>query len=194
MKQNTIKKIKENINEKEYKRLMNYVRGNDSFREYKKMNLLRSFCLLYFCGLRINELRSITFGQIYDLLDNQIVIIYSSKTNIEKKIYLTEIFRKELIKLFSIKEERGELVIYNDRRVESKNSNIGFINTINNVIKEVLGDRYTSHSFRRGLITEMGSRGINLKIISKFIGHSDIKTTMRYIQPTDEDIRNCLIR
>jgi integrase len=40
----------------------------------------------------------------------------------------------------------------------------------------------------------MGSRSINTKIISKFIGHSDVKTTMRYINPTDEDLQRAMIR
>ncbi len=65
---------------------------------------------------------------------------------------------------------------------------------ISSGMKSILGEGYTSHSFRQGLITEMGSRGINTKIISKFIGHSDVKTTMRYIQPTDEDVRGAMVR
>jgi len=32
------------------------------------------------------------------------------------------------------------------------------------------------------------------KIMSKFIGHSDVKTTMRYITPRDEDIMGNLVR
>lgn len=38
------------------------------------------------------------------------------------------------------------------------------------------------------------SKSINPKFIKKFIGHSDIKTTMRYILPTDVDLKKCLIR
>jgi len=40
----------------------------------------------------------------------------------------------------------------------------------------------------------MGSKQINTKIISKFIGHSDVKTTMRYINPTDDDLQNAMVR
>jgi hypothetical protein len=38
------------------------------------------------------------------------------------------------------------------------------------------------------------SKSINPKFIKKFIGQSDIKTTMRYIRPRDEDLKKCLIR
>jgi len=40
----------------------------------------------------------------------------------------------------------------------------------------------------------MGSKSVNVKIISKFIGHKDIKTTLGYIKPTDSDIENALVR
>lgn len=56
---------------------------------------------------------------------------------------------------------------------------------VNSYLKYVLGDGYTSHSFRQGLLSDLGARGINIKIMSKFIGHSDVKTTMRYVQPSD---------
>ena len=69
-----------------------------------------------------------------------------------------------------------------------------FIAQVNKVMKGVLGEGYTSHSFRQGLITEMGSKQINVKIISQFIGHSDVKTTMRYIRPTDDDVQMAMIR
>lgn len=189
-----LKEVKENITEKEYRKLVSYVKGNENYKEYKKLNLLRTFCILYYSGLRVNEVRDLKYSHIYELLEEGQTIIISSKTNIEKKIYLTESFKKELIKLFAILKDKNELIIYNNRKKISRSSNIAFINLINKTIKEILGKRYSSHSFRRGLITEMGSRGINIKIISKFIGHSDVKTTMRYIQPSDEDIIKCLIR
>jgi len=69
-----------------------------------------------------------------------------------------------------------------------------FIAQVNTVMKSILGAGYTSHSFRQGLITEMGAKGINVKIISQFIGHSDVKTTMRYIKPTDDDVRGAMVR
>jgi hypothetical protein len=34
-----------------------------------------------------------------------------------------------------------------------------------NILKEILGTRFSSHSFRQGLITEMGSKSINIKSV-----------------------------
>lgn len=190
----TIKRIKESVTEKEYKKLMSYVRGNESFREYKRLNLLRTFCILYYSGMRVNEIRDIEYKHIYDLLENGMTIVQTKKTKDERKIYLSDDFKKELIKLFSIKNDENESIIYNDRKSNSKYSHLSFIRTINDIMKNVLGERFTSHSFRQGLITEMGSKGVNVKTISKFINHKNVKTTLGYMNPTDSDIINCLVR
>ncbi len=53
--------------------------------------------------------------------------------------------------------------------------------------------KLSDYTINSEIITDM-SKSINPKFIKEFIGHSDIKTTMRYIRPTDEDLKKCLIR
>lgn len=191
-----MKRIKENITNTEYKKLMNSVRGNDALRENTKQNLLRTFTILYFTGLRLNELQALRVKHIVELLNTDTTKIELSKTQTERKLYLSPDFKKELLKVFDLNEDHNHRVITkgSDRKKTNGINNIVFIQQVNKIIKNILGTGYTSHSFRQGLITEMGSKQINTKIISKFIGHSDVKTTMRYINPTDDDISNCLVR
>ncbi len=191
------KKIKENITEVEYKKLMSFVRGNETLRLNTKQNLLRTFTILFFTGLRLNEVQELKIIDIKNLLENGNVKIDISKTSTQRKLYLTNSFQKELLKLFDFKIEDD------DNRIISKGSNknkktsinkIVFIQQVNKIIKEILGEGFSSHSFRQGLITEMGSKSINIKIISQFVGHKNISTTMGYIKPTDEQIKEALIR
>ena len=192
-----IKRIKENITEVEYKKLMSFIRGNEILRENTKQNLLRTFTILFFTGLRLNEVQELKIIDIKNLLQDGNVKIDISKTSTQRKLYLTNSFQKELLKLFDFKNEEDE------NRVISKGSNknkktsinkIVFIQQVNKIIKEILGEGFSSHSFRQGLITEMGSKSINIKIISQFVGHKNISTTMGYIKPTDEQIRDALVR
>ena len=193
-----IKRIKESITETEYKKLMNAVRGDESLRQTSKTNLLRAFMLLYFTGLRLNEVQNLTLSNIKELLDLGQTKLILSKTSSERKLYAGEAFQKQLRRLFEL-----DRVMDLDSRVIAKGSNKSkkegishdvFIKQVNAVMKSILGEGYTSHSFRQGLITEMGSKGVNVKIISQFIGHSDVKTTMRYIKPTDDDVRGAMVR
>ena len=192
-----IKRIKENITELEYKKLMSFVRGNENFRENTKLNFLRTFTVLFFTGLRLNEVQELKIIDIKNLLQDGNVKIDISKTSTQRKLYLTNSFQKELLKLFDFKNEDNENRIItkgSDKNKRTSINNIVFIQQVNKIIKEILGEGFSSHSFRQGLITEMGSKSINIKIISQFVGHKNINTTMGYMKPTDEQILNNLIR
>jgi integrase/recombinase XerD len=187
-----IKRIKENITEVEYKKLMSFIRGNETLRFNTKQNLLRTFTILFFTGLRLNEVQELKIKDIKNLLQDGNVKIGISKTSTQRKLYLTNSFQKELVKLFDFKNELDENRIISkgsDKNKRTSINNIVFIQQVNKTIKEILGEGYSSHSFRQGLITEMGSKSINIKIISQFVGHK-----MGYIKPTDEQIREALIR
>lgn len=191
------KKIKENITFSEYKKLIAYVKGVDNIREHTRTNLLRTFTILFFTGLRLNEVQELKIEDIKELLSTGSVKIYLSKTNSQRKLYLSNMFKKELLKLFDFTlEDNQNLIVCKgaNKNKKTKINNIVFIQHINTILKQTLGEGYTSHSFRQGLITEMGSKGVNIKIISNFIGHKSVQTTMGYIKPTDEDIINSLIR
>ena len=193
-----LKRIKESINEVEYKKLINAVRGDESLRPNTQQNLLRAFTILYFTGLRLNELQEMTLVHIKELLEDGETKLLLPKTKSERKLFAGDEFKKQLKKLF-VFETDTDLQI----KVIAKGSNhskrtgihpLTFIAQVNDVMKSILGAGYTSHSFRQGLISEMGAKGINAKIISKFIGHSDVKTTMGYIKPTDDDVKGAMIR
>ena len=193
-----LKRIKESITELEYKKLMSAVRGDESIRENTKDNLLRAFTILYFTGLRLNELQEMKLLHIKELLEDAETKLLLPKTKSERKLFAGDEFKKQLKKLFAITTDTDlQIKVISKGSNKSKKESIHpltFIAQVNDVMKSILGAGYTSHSFRQGLITEMGSKGINTKIISKFIGHSDIKTTMHYIKPTDEDVKEAMIR
>ena len=194
----SIKRIKESITEAEYKRLMNEVRGDESLRRNSKANLLRAFTLLYFTGLRLNEVQQLSLGHIRELLEQGHTKLVLPKTKSERKLFAGEQFQKQLRKLFGVDElSNPHARVISKGCVKSKREGINsdvLIKQVNTVMKSVLGEGYTSHSFRQGLITEMGSKGVNVKIIAKFIGHSNVKTTMWYIKPTDDDVRGAMVR
>ena len=197
-KTNIIKRIKENITEVEYKKLMNYVRGDDIIKPNSKQNLLRAFTILFYTGLRLNEVQELKLDNIMELVTEGTTKLILPKTNSQRKLYAGSEFKKMLHKVFELKGdidiEARVITKYSIRNGHTGINPIVFIAQVNKMMKQILGSGYTSHSFRQGLITEMGSKSINTKIISKFIGHSDIKTTMRYINPTDDDIVNAMVR
>ena len=192
----SIKRIKENVGEAEYKKLMRYTRGNESMRENTRLNLLRAFTLLYYTGMRINETQSLKISHIKELIEKGTTKVEIDKTSTERKLYLSDDFKKDLLKVFDLSEDGENRVIAKGANKNKKSgiTNVTFIAQINKAMKEALGDGFTSHSFRQGLITEMAQKSVNVKVVSKFIGHKDIKTTLGYVTPSDNDIENALVR
>ena len=191
------KQIKESITKEEYKKLLHFTSNDINIKDNSKQNLLRTFTILYFTGLRLNELQQMKLQHIKELLENGVTKLILPKTKSERKLFASKEFKKELKTLF----EQELLNNTNlDKRIITKKSSLNpinsdvFIKQVNSKMKEILGTGYTSHSFRQGLITQMASKQINTKIISKFIGHSDVKTTMHYIKPTDDDVKEAMIR
>ena len=194
-----IQSIKETIGTKEFKRLNAYVEADDKMRDATKQNMLRTFTMLYYTGARISELLQIRNEDIQSIIENQELIIVSHKVKRERKIQFSETAVKAITKLFasSLENEPKETFIIKSRGsvILNKVPKISvFTNSVNQVIHDALGERYSSHAFRRGILTEMASNKVHPRIMQQYIGHADIKTTMLYVNPSDTDIRAALVR
>ena len=188
-----MKKVKQTIQEQEYKTLINFVENNPTMRENTRGNYKRLFTLLYYTGMRINEVATLTCSDIQTGIKNKTLIIQAHKQKKEREVLLTPTAIKALKTLFDEEEPQHKVIRPKGNPFNSV-SQAGFIQETNKTIKKVLGDRYTSHSFRSGLITELGIKNINPKVIQAFIGHKNITTTMNYINPSENDIRSALQR
>jgi len=195
MKKKKTTKIRENITEVEYQKLLIYLNGKESLTTNTKNNLKRTFILLYYTGMRINEVKQLRVKDIHTIFEKEELIVVTHKTRKERKLFFSKEALKQIKKhfIFNDNSKDDDFIITVKGDTSKTPSSSTYISNANSFIQEVLGHRYSSHSFRAGIITEM-SKSINPKFIKEFIGHSDIKTTMRYIKPTSEDLKKCLIR
>ena len=190
-----IKRVKKSITEKEYKKLMAYTRGDEDIKTFNQKRFFKIFSILFYSGLRINEITQIKYSHIQEIVKTGETVIVSHKTKRERVLYFSETAIKELIKYFPYSQtELNNYCITSWGNPRKSFHEISLIQLVNKYMKLVLGAGYTSHSFRQGLITEMGSKSINPRIIQSFIGHKNINTTLGYIKPTEEDIKRSLVR
>ncbi|QOY52482.1 tyrosine-type recombinase/integrase [Candidatus Sulfurimonas baltica] len=190
-----IQRIKKSITEKEYKKLMAYARGDEDIKEFNQKRFFKIFSLLYYSGLRVNEITQIKYSHVDDIIQNGETVVISHKTKMERVLYFSESAIKEIKKYFTYAEnELDNFCITSWGNPKKTFHEISLIQLVNKYMKQILGTGFTSHSFRQGLITEMGSRSVNPRIIQSFIGHKNINTTLGYIRPTEDDIKNSLVR
>ena len=179
--------------EQQYKILKSYINGLETFQT-TKTKWIRSLEILYMCGMRVSEILDIRIKAIKEAIDKGELSVFVKKQNIIRHIPLSTKSVKILKSLIDGESDMDGYFIHKRNTVRGKLNVNCFTKEFNDLIQTVLGENYSSHSFRKGIITEMGTNGINPKIIQHFISHKNISTTLNYINPTSDDIRNALLR
>lgn len=182
------------ILDKEYKQLLTYSNGIQTF-ETTKVKWIRSIELLFMSGLRVSEILDIRIKDILDGINHGEMRVYISKQNIIRHIPLSQNSVNKLKKLIENETDDESYFIHKRNSKRNRMNTIGFTYEFNEFIQSVLNSKdYSTHSFRKGLITQMSVKGINPKITQTFIGHRNVTTTLNYYKPTSEDVRECLVR
>ena len=57
-------------------------------------------------------------------------------------------------------------------------------------LSKKIGRSVSPHQFRHRFATEIANNGGNIKTLSEFLSHSDVRTTMIYVQPDMDSKRN----
>ncbi len=179
------------ILDKEFLILKSYINGLDTYKT-TKTKWMRSLELLFISGLRVSEILDIKIKDIVDGIKKSELSVFIKKQKIIRHIPLSKKSVSILKRL--IADENEGYYIHKRNNIRSKLNINCFTKDFNDLIQLVLGKEYSSHSFRKGLITQMSIKGINPKITQSFIGHKSVNTTMNYYKPTLEDVRECLVR
>lgn len=181
------------ILDKEFSILKSYVNGLETYQT-TKTKWIRSLEILYMSGLRVSEILDIRIKDIKNGIEKSELSVFVKKQKIIRHIPLSQ---KSVNILKRLIKDETDMDNYFIHKRNSKRSNLnpnGFTKEFNDLLQLVLGKDYSSHSFRKGLITQMSIKGINPKITQTFIGHRNVTTTLNYYKPTVEDVRECLVR
>ncbi len=142
---------------------------------YEKRNwLIFSFLLL--TGLRVSELLYFNKNQIYD--KNKILI--KGKGDKRRVIFLNDV----LLNLLKNWKANRIAISTKNKLLTTKQINL----IIQEVSKEYFDKYITPHGLRRSYATNLLKSNVNLEIVRKILGHSNINTTSRYIHYTDDEI------
>ena len=90
-----IKRIKESITKDEYKKLLHFSQNDPNIKENTRVNLLRTFTILYYTGMRINELQQLRLYHIQELLEKGETKLLLPKTTSERKLFASKKKKKE---------------------------------------------------------------------------------------------------
>ena len=180
-------RAKKPIQKKEFDRLINAVNRSLEIKSPTKMKLTRAFTLLYLTGCRVSEIAYFKSDDVKQMIhDNEYSLTNNTKTHTSRLISFNE--NKTQIEFLK------KILPYDDGYLFAKNNSEKVMTVsslkllMNKFIHRVLGNLYSTHSFRAGYITTAHQLGLSLEHIREDIGHKNIATTARYATVTSAEI------
>ncbi len=181
------------IFEEEFTKLIVMTKRDKTIHYKTRLKLLRVYTLLYLTGCRVSEIINFTCKDIENIIVNkQISLDNSTKTKKPRALLFNYTGTKMLIDLdYTDCSERTSFLFY------SKGSNTPMVTSVfnrlvNTHLKKVLGELYTTHSFRAGYITRIVERTGNIETARSLVGHKTIKTTMGYLKSTPKQMEDAI--
>lgn len=135
-----------------------------------------------YTGLRFSDIKSLTWGRIREVNNETMLIYIQQKT--QKQEYLP--LAKPALDLLA-------------NRKRTKDNDLIFDLPLNNKVNERLrriaatagidGKKITFHTARHTAATMLLSLGVPIEVVSKILGHSDIRTTQIYAKVLAEQVK-----
>ena len=150
--------------------------------ENKKHKLI--LALLYSCGLRVSEVINLKLSHIDK--SRMIINVIQAKGNKDRQVMLTE----SLIPLF---EEYYNEYLPQEYVINGQKSSQYSERSIGEIIKQLaekagITKRVYTHLIRHCSFTHMVEGGVDINLIQKIAGHSNVKTTNIYLHISDNHI------
>lgn len=160
-----------------------------------ELDALRSACktikeralieFLVSTGVRVSELASMKIEDIN--LDTLAVHVIHGKGAKERMTYTTAVAAKHLISYLKNRNEENPALFCNKNHEPIEPGGIRFI--LNTIAQRAGVENVHPHRFRRTFATNLSRRGMELQEIQKLLGHSDINTTLVYVNTDDSKVQ-----
>jgi integrase/recombinase XerD len=186
------------ISEELHYKLLDSISKDTNIRANTRQNLRVTFTLLFYTGMRINEITHLKIKDLKEIIKTKELKILTTKIKKGRILYFSDRAVNDIKKLFNYeKESLNSYIIRSKGKLDKIPHHQTFINSVNKYMQKALNNKkYNSHSYRVGFINEMIMKGFHPETIAKFMGQ-DMRTIIRYIDliKVDEDnLRKSIIR
>lgn len=168
------------LNERELQKLLEYV----SKTKHAKRNRV-IILLTHLAGMRIGEVAATLISDVLtsdgQVRDEIHLSAAQTKGNRSRTVLLNERMQVELtayIQTIRIKDVKQPLFFTQRSAGFSANS---LTQVVNAIYKHAGFDGATSHSGRRGFLTNLAEKGVSVRVMMALAGHANMSTTQRYI-------------
>jgi len=141
--------------------------------------------VLYGCGLRVSELINLKKEDIN--FQENLIHVKLGKGKKDRFVCIPDSLKRELLSYCNL--NNSEILFPSNRTGKLTTATIQAI--VENAAKKAkITKEVYPHLLRHSFATHLLESGVDLRIIQKLLGHSDIKTTQIYTQISQQSIKN----
>ncbi len=179
------------LNERELQKLLDYVARTLNPQRNRAMLLLT-----HLAGMRVGEVAAV---RVCDVLASDGTVreeIHLSANQTKGKhsrtVLLNERMRAELaLYMQTLRVRDSKQALFASQRSAAFTANT-LTQVVNGIYKRAGLDGCTSHSGRRGFLTNLAEKGVSVRVMMALAGHRNMATTQRYIDLRPGVLRNAV--
>lgn len=180
-------RAKKPIFKTEYERLLSSVYKSHKIKSPTKNKFVRAFTLLYITGCRVSEIIDFKTSDLQYIIENNEYSL-TNQTKTKKPRLISFDTSGKQVKIIEKILPPAEVYLFAKNRSDSSMTVSSLTLMLNKYIQSILGNLYSTHSFRQGYITIAHQQGLSLEHIREDIGHKNISTTATYTHVSHKEI------
>lgn len=142
--------------------------------------------LMYGCGLRVGEVVGLRKNDF--LFDEDLIHVKMAKGRKDRMVKIPESLHQELL-TFSELNPDSKIFFGSARGGKLTTTTIQKI-VKNATLRAGIEKHVHPHTLRHSFATHLLEQGVDIRVIQKLLGHSDIKTTQIYLSISNQSIKN----
>jgi integrase/recombinase XerD len=179
------------LNERELQRLLDFVKTTKSAARNRAIILLT-----HLAGMRIGEVAAVRIcdvvasdGAVRDEIN---LSAAQTKGNRSRSVLLNERVQGELaVYIRTVRVRDPKQALFNTQRSAAFTAN-SLTQVVNGIYRNAGFDGASSHSGRRGFLTNLAEKGVSVRVMMALAGHANMATTQRYIDLRPGVLRNAV--
>lgn len=179
------------LNAREMQKLMENVAKTKNAKRNRVILLLT-----HLAGMRIGEVSALKYSDVVSadgtIKDEINLTAEQTKGDRSRTVLLNERLRSELaayIKTIPVKNTKQ--LFFATQRSEGFTAN-SLTQVVNGMYRNAGFDGASSHSGRRGFLTNLAEKGVSVRVLMALAGHANMSTTQRYIDLRPGVLRNAV--
>jgi integrase/recombinase XerD len=174
------------LNERELQRLLDFVKTTKNAARNRAIILLT-----HLAGMRIGEVAAVRLCDVIasdgTVRDEINLSAAQTKGNRSRSVLLNE----RAVYVRNVRVRDAKQALFSTQRNAAFTAN-SLTQVINGIYRNAGFDGASSHSGRRGFLTNLAEKGVSVRVMMALAGHANMATTQRYIDLRPGVLRNAV--